>query len=172
MATPCCRPYTQLGTQSRPNEIQVWIKRKKPLKSVPLSVDPKVYAVQFNSWWCALQPSWRSAKSADRVEDILRNNTKLDRESWISVLKGGNNGMYVVVMALSWWIRSDPSSNDVWAFVNDVHWVIQRVTQVLESERCEPAARSTSSSKSGKRKAIAEDEPSGSSSNKKTRKAT
>ncbi|PPQ76963.1 hypothetical protein CVT24_009373 [Panaeolus cyanescens] len=162
-------PHKQLGTQSRPNEVQVWIKRKKPFKSTPVSVDPNTYATQFNSWWFGLQPSWRSAKSAKKVEDVLRINTKLDREHWNSVLKGGNNGLYVVVMALSWWLRSDPASVDVWPVVDDVRWVIQRVTRVLESEF---AVESTSSSKSGKRRATDDNEAAGSSRNKKARKAS
>lgn len=44
--------------------------------------------------------------------------------------KGGSAGLYVVVMALSWWIdnlTTDSNSLQAWAIVDDLAWVFSMV---------------------------------------------
>jgi len=51
-------------------------------------------------------------------------------ENWINLGKGGSAGLYIVVMALSWWIRvlgSHDEASLAWNVVKDVCWVLQQV---------------------------------------------
>jgi len=51
-------------------------------------------------------------------------------ENWESLVKGGTAGMYVVVMALSWWINAigpAGSKGEAWDMVLDVLWVLTQM---------------------------------------------
>ena len=48
--------------------------------------------------------------------------------------RGGTAGIYVVVMALSWWIKSqlvecDDGDVNAWTAVDDISWVIHQMTE-------------------------------------------
>ncbi|PPQ82656.1 hypothetical protein CVT24_004204, partial [Panaeolus cyanescens] len=100
----------QLSTTSRPDEVKTWAKRHKPLKSTPIAVDPATYSVSFKAWWQELQLSWRVTGDLSSYS-----RTVPEGERWESLCKGGNSGLYTVVMALSWWMRSDAASREAWA---------------------------------------------------------
>jgi len=45
--------------------------------------------------------------------------------------KGGTAGIYIVVMALSWWIQAQKAEHDVlaWSTVDEFLWVIEQLNQ-------------------------------------------
>lgn len=76
-------------------------------------------------WWRQMQPSWRTNEGSVALD------RKTPRgETWQALRKGGMAGIYVVVMSLSWWIKAQQVQHDdsVWMAVDDLSWVIQRMT--------------------------------------------
>ncbi|KAF8979673.1 hypothetical protein BDQ17DRAFT_1193538, partial [Cyathus striatus] len=88
----------KLTTEKRPDQLKVWIKRAKSPMYLP-EVDGKIFGVQMESWWKAIQPEWRKSNS----NNILCRSTPEDF-SWIEMEFGGSTGLCMVVMALSWWL--------------------------------------------------------------------
>ena len=117
-----------MPTTSRPDEVASWIKSKK--KDVPPKVDADAYGSSFMAWWIAIQPSWRLTDNATFVYDVPSD------EEWRVLHKGGSAGLYVVVVALSWWIRvlpAEPLSLRAWSAVHDVQWVIDQICKKVSS---------------------------------------
>ena len=112
-----------VSTSALPPEVAQWIKRhvNKKHKPVAISID---YPSHFVAWWNAMQPSWR-----------IKHDGSLSREApakelWTSLRKGGSAGLYVVVMALSWWICKLEAGSDelqAWDIVDDVTWLLSSV---------------------------------------------
>ena len=109
-----------MATKKRPQEISNWIKSKK--KDLVPSVNPGAYGKRFFEWWRLLQPSWR----IDGESFVL---SAPKGENWEGLRKGGTSGIYIVVMGLSWWIKSQFMDRDpiAWTAVHDVSWVIQQM---------------------------------------------
>jgi hypothetical protein len=75
-------------------------------------------------WWKQIQPSWRTDEGSVAL------NRKTPRgETWQVLRKGGTAGIYVVVMALSWWIKAQQVQRDnpAWMAVDDLSWVMQQM---------------------------------------------
>ena len=113
-----------------PEEVYQWIKSKK--KTSPLEIDINEFASSFMAWWIALQPGWRLADDGAFNYEVPNN------EDWRVLHKGGSAGLYIVVVALSWWVRAltpDSPSFHAWTAVHDVQWVINQITKKLTSAR-------------------------------------
>ena len=55
-------------------------------------------------------------------------------ETWVGLKKGGSAGLYIVVMALSWWITSlkgDLDDLELYETVNDIAWVLTLLKATL-----------------------------------------
>ena len=53
-----------------------------------------------------------------------------DGEDWRFLHKGGSAGLYIIVVALSWWVKTltlGDSEIRVWTAVRDVTWVIDQI---------------------------------------------
>lgn len=110
----------------RPDVVSAWIKSKK--KTSPPEIDVEEFASSFMAWWIALQPGWRLADDGSFKYEMPKD------EDWRVLCKGGSAGLYVVVVALSWWIRAltpDSPSFCAWTAVHDVHWVIDQISKTL-----------------------------------------
>jgi hypothetical protein len=108
-----------LATTARPPEVAPWIKRQINKKHEPVSITTN-YVSRFVAWWKAIQPAWRIDK-----DGLLSRNAPA-KEAWTFLNKGGSAGLYVVVMALSWWIsdlKTDSDRLQAWAIVDDITWV-------------------------------------------------
>ena len=113
-------------------EMKAWIKVHADKKDVALEVQPEEYRKSFHKWWTALQPSWQK-----KVDGRLTKNTP-DDEKWGGLMKGGTSGIYKVVIALSWWIKSlgtVPEGGDALLAVRDVAWVLDQASGTLQSEQ-------------------------------------
>ncbi|KIJ91103.1 hypothetical protein K443DRAFT_126330 [Laccaria amethystina LaAM-08-1] len=137
-------PTGKLSTTSRPREVSLWIKRhlNKKHEPVPVSGD---YGSRFQLWWRAIQPDWRKQTDGPLSRDVP------DKESWASLKKGGSAGLYIVVMALSWWVLTLKAGSDdpqVWATIDDITWVLSSVMPtcrptILESRSVKRASPDT-----------------------------
>ena len=78
-------------------------------------------------WWTVLQPDWRKDDEMSLVffRDVLIG------ETWQGMRKGGMAGIYVIIMALSWWIKAQKAERDAeaWSTIDELSWVIQQLNQ-------------------------------------------
>jgi hypothetical protein len=112
---------------------QVWNARGKKFSIVP---EFKVgeFAVVWRGWWESLQPKWRPQDTWPPSQD-----TPPD-EDWGILQRGGINGLFVIIMCISWWATKKMSSKEWSAFEaakSDVAWVIRQVSHSLT--RASPA---------------------------------
>ncbi|KAF9538810.1 hypothetical protein CPC08DRAFT_771072 [Agrocybe pediades] len=115
----------KLPTTHCPKEVADWIKSKN--KTMIPSINSTKFGEGFITWWVALQPAWRTDGSMPSLP--LKRDVPPE-ETWVTLRKGGTAGIYVVVMALSWWVRSqvgDESGEDVWVAVDDLKWVLEQM---------------------------------------------
>ncbi|KIJ91185.1 hypothetical protein K443DRAFT_135548 [Laccaria amethystina LaAM-08-1] len=116
----------KLPTRCRPQEVADWMRSKK--KDVVPPVKPAQFGKQFLEWWTVIQPDWRK----DDIEGSLMFFRDVPiGETWQGMRKGGTAGIYIVVMALSWWIKAQKGKRDVvaWSTIDDLLWVIQQLNQ-------------------------------------------
>ena len=81
------------------------------------------------AWWIAIQPKWRLADDSSFVYSTL------DGEDWRFLHKGGSSGLYIVVVALSWWVKAltpDNSEIRVWTAVDQIY---KKVKMVLSGKK-------------------------------------
>jgi hypothetical protein len=84
------------------------------------------FAIDWRAWWVTIQPSWRSGESGSGP---------LDQEcpanaDWKVLQRGGSNGIFIILMCLTWWGKAATTPQDRDAFttaVEDVAWVFEKV---------------------------------------------
>ena len=110
----------KLPTKFRPQEVSDWIRSKK--KEVIPSLKLIPYGKALNEWWTMMQPSWRKGRAS-----LIR--VVPPGEDWRALRKGGTSGIYVVLVGLSWWIKTQQTRRDLgaWTLVDDLTWVIQQM---------------------------------------------
>ena len=97
-------------------------------------VTPAQFGDRFTKWWTMLQPGWRKDDVRSLVTLVLFRDVP-EGENWQGLRKGGMAGIYVVVMALSWWIKAQQTERDAeaWSSVDDLLWVLQQMNQTTVS---------------------------------------
>ena len=97
-------------------------------------VTPAQFGDRFTKWWTMLQPGWRKDDVRSLVTLVLFRDVP-EGENWQGLRKGGTAGIYVVVMALSWWIKAQQTERDAeaWSSVDDLLWVLQQMNQTTVS---------------------------------------
>jgi hypothetical protein len=86
------------------------------------------FPAEWREWWNTLQPSWRSG---DLGQDCPPD------ADWQVLQCGGNNGIFIVVMCLSWWgkaIISPQNCLDFQAAVEEVAWVLEKISTSVPSK--------------------------------------
>ncbi len=118
-----------LSPKARPEEVKYWIGRGRKYDKPPRVKSLPVFIGQFQKWWARLQPSERR----DPVNPWpLLKTAPEDSASWSDVKRGGCNGLFMVLMCLSWWMNTLDADGDEYAddlqelreAVSDVHWAI------------------------------------------------
>jgi hypothetical protein len=82
------------------------------------------FAVEWREWWDTLQPSWRVGGSGTSQRDCPAN------ADWKVLQRGGSNGIFIILMCLSWWskVATSPKLREVFdTAVEDVVWVFEHV---------------------------------------------
>jgi len=82
----------------------------------------------------ALQPAWRVSTSGWPLSQASST-----LSSWDEIIVGGKDGLFIVIMTLSWWIAErdgceDESEGDdllLEEAMQDVHWVLSNLVSVL-----------------------------------------
>ncbi|KIL53788.1 hypothetical protein M378DRAFT_93542 [Amanita muscaria Koide BX008] len=117
----------RLPTASRPEEVQWWIKRKRLISHLPPVEKPSEFGATWKLWWVKMPPAWREG-------ELLVKTLPTDVD-WEPILRGGSNGLSIVVMALSWWVHAMGSTNqhdlELSAAINDVTWVLSKLVVML-----------------------------------------
>ena len=110
-------------------EVGLWLKggRRSQADQMPLLNNIEDFGTSWNSWWRAMQPSWRG-------EALLRDAPVKD--DWRPLFCGGANGLLVVIVALAWWIQaiSSDSGSDwshIEAAVDEVGWAVVQLRTAL-----------------------------------------
>ena len=118
----------------QPQEVSDWIQSKK--KDVIPPIKPAVFSKRFVEWWTVIQPDWRK----DEVATLIFFRDIPQGENWQGMRKGGTASIYVVIMALSWWIKAQQAEPDAeaWSTIDNVLWVIQQLNQKAVSPTLVP----------------------------------
>ena len=111
-----------------------------------------VYIEAWTGWWGGCQPPGRATPSWPFSRESF------PRAQWARFLNGGKNGIFLFVMALSWWAKSiDLGTNlpSLTEAVEDVKWVLRQLVDMLTTPQT-PAPVSTTAQDSGlgKRKIV------------------
>lgn len=84
--------------------------------------------MSWRLWWRSLQPDWRANGTWPPSRDVP------DDEDWEDLCKGGINGLFLIVMCLSWWgpvAVSNKDRADFDAAKEDVLWVFEQIARYL-----------------------------------------
>jgi hypothetical protein len=80
-----------------------------------------------------MQPAWREGPEGDTLVRTVPAD-----EDWTPLIRGGSNGLSLVVMALSWWVSAlDAPDSDLSEAISDVKWVLSELVTTLSSPMSE-----------------------------------
>lgn len=137
-----------MTAKQRLPELKHWLSEGKKLSTTP-QFNVKEYAVAWRSWWEFLQPAWRESETWPPVREVPAD------ENWASLRRGGPNGIFHILVTLSWWSGKCLTTHDRDAYVSaqeDVKWVFEQIYFSLEDQnRSEKSTSATSSSKRGRK---------------------
>ena len=118
-----------LSSKHRPDAVHWWISHART--SRPPVRDVNMFAKEFWTWWCALQPAWRKLSIPSSTQLAFTPCTIAGE--WTIMDKPGANGFLSVLAALNWWgaqIKVDGAESYLWhAAVADVRWVIEQLIE-------------------------------------------
>ena len=103
---------------------------------MPVVVDSNSYGDEWVKWWKAAQP-----KERDTEQWPFPRNVNGDA-GWHRFPAIGKDGIFVAVMALSWWASAARSPSEITFFeeaVTDLHWVIQELIRVKTTSDLSPS---------------------------------
>ena len=123
----------KLSTNSRPDLVALWIKQHAHKKHEPVDVEQNDFGPQFCAWWTAIQPTWCILPGGQYSRVVP------DDETWASLWKGGSAGLFIIIVALSWWVWATEdvvAQLDLCSVIGDLHWVIQQVHGLKQAEKC------------------------------------
>jgi len=117
---------TRLSAKLRPPEVNAWL--KNPTVFHVSIADTAAYAEAWMGWWTDCQPAGRAMASWPFARELFSST------QWGRLLNGGKNGIFLFIMALSWWAKSlglAGSSPDLIGAVADVEWVLHQLLDAL-----------------------------------------
>jgi len=91
----CILQTTRLPSKGRPPEVGAWL--KDPANISMTITDIAVYVKAWTDWWVSCQPPGRAMASWPFACKPF------SRDQCSRLLNGGKNGIFLFVMALSWW---------------------------------------------------------------------
>ena len=133
LCTYSLQQLQKLSTNSQLDLVTPWIKQHANKKHEPIDVEQNNFGPQFCAWWTAIQPTWRILPGGQYSRVVP------DNETWASLRKGGSAGLFVIVVALSWWVWAAEEvvdQLDLCSIIGDLHWVIQQVCSLKQAEKC------------------------------------
>ena len=104
------------------------------------------YEGQWLAWWAALQPDWRDVTDWPFPQEFPTGG------SWDKILIGGKDGIFIVMMTLSWWsieqAKDEDESSQLDLAIEDVSWVLSNLNSVLSTGDSGPSLLPPSASRS------------------------
>jgi hypothetical protein len=92
--------------------------------------DPKEYGDRWNAWWWSMQPSWRDPESPFDMP------SEASAGSWSHLICGGPNGLFLVILALAWWMKYSTGTNlspsPIEEAAADVTWVLAQLKSAMD----------------------------------------
>ena len=122
----------KLATNSWLDLVTPWIRWHANKKHEPVDVEQNNFSPQFCAWWTTIQPTWHILPGGQYSRVVP------DNETWASLWKGGSAGLFVIVMALSWWVWAAEDvvdQLDLCSILGDLQWVIQQVCSYKQAEK-------------------------------------
>lgn len=95
---------------------------------------PVIYSIQdfedkWIQWWSAIQPQWRDTGNWPFAREDAAG------QDWGHLLKGGKDGLFLVVISLGWWIHAcDLSKSKAYDAIMDVAWVMKSLVTRLSAD--------------------------------------
>ncbi|KAF7964762.1 hypothetical protein HWV62_3248 [Athelia sp. TMB] len=125
------------GSAKRPDEVAVWIKSARRFEK------PPPYHSDFGAscilWWMHLQPLWRTNDG-----DIPHSIYACDDGDWGTLKRSGKNGLFMVLLVMSWWARGAGNIPPVWTkLLVDIRLVLESMAATPSAEPSAPRARTT-----------------------------
>jgi hypothetical protein len=99
---------------------------------VPVVTDASTYGTQWVKWWASTQPSERNTQQWPFPK------VSISDACWSRFPSNGKDGIFMLVMALSFWAPAVQSPNEIAFFeeaVTDLHWVIQELIHVRTADQ-------------------------------------
>ena len=119
----------RLSQKGRPTEVNVWLKNSED-PNIRIS-ETVAFGAAWIAWWVGCQPAARSPNSRWPLPQA-----ELQHSDWGKMLHGGKNGIFLFIMALSWWangIDSAQPPSDFCSAVADLEWVLKELHNCLAS---------------------------------------
>jgi hypothetical protein len=116
-----------LDLASAPSALKQWHSGSKDFSHTPTKLAQE-HLQSTIDWYISLQPptrgsSWPPTRSLPA-----------DPNEWVPLFKGGPNGFFLILMALSWTPSSDPQlTTKITELSNDVTWVLQTLAATDKS---------------------------------------
>ncbi|KAF7345202.1 hypothetical protein MSAN_01896700 [Mycena sanguinolenta] len=102
----------------RPKEVGDWVARAR--NYTPQIANGDEFGKRFWAWWIKINPAWRTEERPMKREGEM---------SWVGMDILGQNGFLNVLMCLKWWRDAmDAPSPDWEEALNDVTWVLERMS--------------------------------------------
>lgn len=125
----------RLSQKCRPAEVNLW-QRNSEDSNVQIS-DTTAFGTAWIAWWVDCQPAARSPGSEWPLPQV-----EIQRPDWGKMLYGGKNGIFLFVIAMSWWANSldpaNPPPNFFHAFA-DLKWTLEQLNQSAASTPTPPS---------------------------------
>ena len=96
------------------------------MDELPTIKDLSKYVQQFRTWYISLQPNGRG-----RAWPLARRSVD---EQWEPMMRGGRNGILLVILALLWWSRTvstDEQQLEVEDALQDLVWSFEQMLNVI-----------------------------------------
>jgi len=120
-----------MPTRPRPDELGWWFKHGRRLvkKNIPTIGSIDKFQADWVAWWSVTQPQWRQTSSWPFEQGDAAG------RDWGTLLNGGKDGLFLVVVSLGWWINArDPAVDSrVDDAVADVTWVLDNLVSTLSA---------------------------------------
>jgi hypothetical protein len=124
-----------LASENRPDEVRDWFQHGRKWGAMPdISADIIArYEKQWWLWWTGLQPSWRGTNPSALTRKVPRG-----YNDWSAIRKGGQNGIFVVILTLGWWLVG-ARNNDGRGIakceeaLDDLVWVLDNINSHADS---------------------------------------
>ncbi len=120
-----------------------WINRGRNYDKLPKIKSLAMFVTTWKKWWLRLQPPCRRPDGG--AWPPLRT-MPASADDWSAVKRGGCNGLFMVIMALSWWVHhaaEDPALLlEARNAAEDVHWVCTAMLGDSLIPTADPVARS------------------------------